>query len=404
MALPIGVKIAVGGSAATVVVAASLVGIGAMGNGGSSGCGSSSTTSTAPGTTVGYKPGSNGDNPALFTTIITSPGVNNRFIMSTLFGSNIEAGWDNNASGAGGIGVFQIQEPGVVHPDITVAQARDPVYATHYMTPAYIAALGKVPDELWTTDPVQAAEQVAYLAERPLLDYYVNRGADTVNASYAAARSVMVAYHVSTDFTTAGPGVPNLQVAAGTLTALDNTSCQLGGNGSSGNLAVSYAGTTATEQRKTVVAAAESMIGVPYSFGAGNASGPTLGQCTGDGGWNDCHIVGIDCSGLTLFAYAKIGIPLNHNVATDFHMLSSFMVAHQGDSLANVKPGDMLFYRTDMTYQDPGHTGIYLGNGKMIHAPQSGELVQVTDVTTSYWTTEFAGAADPYGWLAAHKA
>src|SRR5579875_1248050 len=52
---------------------------------------------------------------------------------------------------------------------------------------------------------------------------------------------------------------------------------------------------------RNAVARAESWLGLPYSWAGGNAAGPTLGRCAPHtGGDLDCHVVGFDCSGLTM--------------------------------------------------------------------------------------------------------
>lgn len=54
----------------------------------------------------------------------------------------------------------------------------------------------------------------------------------------------------------------------------------------------------------TAVARARSWLGLPYSWAGGNAKGPSTGVCAHNGGDYDCHIVGFDCSGLTLYSWA----------------------------------------------------------------------------------------------------
>jgi len=72
-----------------------------------------------------------------------------------------------------------------------------------------------------------------------------------------------------------------------------------------------------------------------------------------------------DCSGLTMRAYQSAGVSLPH---------SSSAQSHYGRkvSLSALKPGDLLFYG-----QPISHVGIYLGGGKMVHAPRSGSRVKV---------------------------
>jgi cell wall-associated NlpC family hydrolase len=74
-----------------------------------------------------------------------------------------------------------------------------------------------------------------------------------------------------------------------------------------------------------------------------------------------------DCSGLTLAAYRTVGITLYHKASvqwTEVHHISR----------SQLQPGDLVFYR------NLGHVAIYIGSGKVIHAPAPGEVVQIASV------------------------
>ena len=75
-----------------------------------------------------------------------------------------------------------------------------------------------------------------------------------------------------------------------------------------------------------------------------------------------------DCSGLTQFAYRAAGIALPH---------SSGMQSRVGTpvSLSALQPGDLLFF-----YSPVSHVGMYIGNGQMVHAGTSGDVVKVIDL------------------------
>lgn len=72
-----------------------------------------------------------------------------------------------------------------------------------------------------------------------------------------------------------------------------------------------------------------------------------------------------DCSGLTMRAYQSAGVSLPHSSAAQSRLGKQI-------SLKSIKPGDLLFYGRPVS-----HVGIYLGGGKMVHAPRSGSRVKV---------------------------
>ncbi|MDO4908509.1 MAG: NlpC/P60 family protein [Corynebacterium sp.] len=125
---------------------------------------------------------------------------------------------------------------------------------------------------------------------------------------------------------------------------------------------------------ETVISRAQSQLGVPYAWGGGNANGPTKG--IRDGGvadsYGDYNKVGFDCSGLVMYAFAGVGINLPHYSGYQYE---------RGQKIdpKNMQRGDLIFY-------GPGgatHVAIYLGNGQMIEAPQSGDVVKVSPVRWS---------------------
>ena len=124
-------------------------------------------------------------------------------------------------------------------------------------------------------------------------------------------------------------------------------------------------------QIEAVIARAESQVGVPYVWGGGDNNGPTGGLR--DGGvadsFGDFNQSGFDCSGLVKYAYAAAGLDLPHYTGAQYQ---------QGKKVPrdNAKRGDLIFY-------GPGgnqHVAIYLGDGQMIEAPQSGQTVSVVPV------------------------
>ncbi|WP_314223646.1 C40 family peptidase [Streptomyces zaehneri] len=143
-----------------------------------------------------------------------------------------------------------------------------------------------------------------------------------------------------------------------------------------------------TGKVRTVIGAALSQRGVPYSWGGGNESGKSYGICCSPSGKSGAAIKGFDCSGLTQYAYARAGISLPR-VAASQAGAGKRIPASLG-TLA-LKPGDLVFFATapgrDSTIY---HVGIYLGSGQMINAPRPGAVVRLDAVNTM---SGYAGGA-----------
>jgi cell wall-associated NlpC family hydrolase len=102
-------------------------------------------------------------------------------------------------------------------------------------------------------------------------------------------------------------------------------------------------------------------VGVPYRWGGESPE------------------TGFDCSGLVRWAYGRVGIELPHN---------SYALYGTGRRVAEsgMKPGDILFF------EGLGHVGIYLGRGRMVHAPQTGRNVEVVRLGTTNYGSRLIGA------------
>jgi cell wall-associated NlpC family hydrolase len=108
-----------------------------------------------------------------------------------------------------------------------------------------------------------------------------------------------------------------------------------------------------SEAAQIAIGAAMAQRGKPYVWAAG---GPGA----------------FDCSGLTSYAYRAAGISLPH---------SSRMQSQMGQAVArdDLQPGDLVFF-----YSPVSHVGIYIGDGQMVHAPTSGDVVKVAPLMSGF--------------------
>lgn len=118
-----------------------------------------------------------------------------------------------------------------------------------------------------------------------------------------------------------------------------------------------------------VIRRAMSQLGVPYSWGGGNANGPARGIDQGAG------TVGFDCSGLMLYAFAGVGIKLDHYSGSQYN-------AGRKVPSSQMQRGDLIFYGSNASQ----HEAMYLGDGMMIEAPYTGSVVKISPVRTSGMT------------------
>ncbi|MFC8277799.1 NlpC/P60 family protein [Streptomyces sp. NPDC057271] len=126
-----------------------------------------------------------------------------------------------------------------------------------------------------------------------------------------------------------------------------------------------------SETAAIAIGAASRMIGLPYSWGGGNATGPTTGSCCSPNGRSGESIRGFDCSGLVVYAYAKAGITLPRTAAQQY-------AASQHINPADLQPGDLVFYGNSAA--SIHHVGIYIGRGQMLNAPRPGTDVRIDPI------------------------
>jgi cell wall-associated NlpC family hydrolase len=128
--------------------------------------------------------------------------------------------------------------------------------------------------------------------------------------------------------------------------------------------------------RDALVDLAMSLRDIPYASGGNTPS------------------TGFDCSGFVRYVFAHaIGMRLPANAASQF--LAGLKV-----SRGRLKTGDLVFFHTSGKRRI-SHVGIYLSDGRFIHAPTNGKSVEVSSLHESYWSRRFAGARRPQAIVAA---
>ena len=131
-------------------------------------------------------------------------------------------------------------------------------------------------------------------------------------------------------------------------------------SGSSGGSPTPSAPAPPPSSHSSVVSIALQYLGVPYVWGGASPSG-------------------FDCSGLTMYAYAKVGVYLPHNAAMQYGMGTPV-------SRSQLAPGDLVFFN------GLSHVGMYIGGGRFVHAPHTGDVVKISSLSDSWYASTFVGA------------
>lgn len=113
----------------------------------------------------------------------------------------------------------------------------------------------------------------------------------------------------------------------------------------------------------SIINTAMNYLGVPYVWGGSTPSG-------------------FDCSGFVQYVFKKNGVSLPRTAASQSGVGTSV-------SRSNLQPGDLVFFSNGGGIS---HVGIYIGNGNMVHAPHTGDVVKVTSINSSYYISHYAGA------------
>jgi cell wall-associated NlpC family hydrolase len=110
-----------------------------------------------------------------------------------------------------------------------------------------------------------------------------------------------------------------------------------------------------------VIAIAMQYLGIPYVWGGASPS------------------QGFDCSGLTTYVFAQIGISLPHHAASQY----GYGVPVSREDL---QPADLVFF------DGLGHMGMYIGGGQFIHAPHTGDVVKISSIYEDWYAARWVGA------------
>jgi cell wall-associated NlpC family hydrolase len=139
------------------------------------------------------------------------------------------------------------------------------------------------------------------------------------------------------------------------------------------------AGSGSASAAQTAIDAAMAHLGLPYAWGGGGTRGPGPGMDPDEG------VIGFDCSGLTQYAYARAGISIPRNARAQYLALPKV-------SSDDLQAGDLVFWGSDPSDPDSiTHVALYLGGGKVVQAPESGDVVKVSVL----WWRNYVGAARP---------
>ncbi len=113
-----------------------------------------------------------------------------------------------------------------------------------------------------------------------------------------------------------------------------------------------------------IAALAVSLVGAPYHFGGADAAG-------------------FDCSGLALYVHERVGVTIPRTA-------SEQQRAARPVPLGHLSPGDLLFFRIRSRHID--HVGVYVGDGRFVHAPRAGVAVAYGDLAERYYRSHLIAA------------
>ena len=121
---------------------------------------------------------------------------------------------------------------------------------------------------------------------------------------------------------------------------------------------------TPIDKGQKIAELARAMLGSPYKYGGNSPSG-------------------FDCSGLVFYTHGKLGIPAPRTSLQQFRTAKAI-------SSTQLRSGDLVFFK--LNKHKVSHVGIYIGQGRFVHAPVSGKRVSVNNLHDEFWKPRFVGA------------
>ena len=123
---------------------------------------------------------------------------------------------------------------------------------------------------------------------------------------------------------------------------------------------------TANNPGATAASIAKGQVGVPYRYGGNTPAG-------------------FDCSGLVQYSYAAAGVNIPRTTSGQWATMSPV-------DRSEMRAGDLLFFEISGKMS---HVGLYLGNGRFVHAPSSGKEVSIESLGSGYYRKAFIRAGRP---------
>lgn len=153
----------------------------------------------------------------------------------------------------------------------------------------------------------------------------------------------------------------------GKSTGITPSAAALNGSSASTGSSSSTSSSTGSATGAQIVAEAQKYLGYRYVYGGASPS------------------TGFDCSGFVYYVLKQVGYS-PYRTPADQYKQGTYV------SKANLQPGDIVFFAGTGSTNAISHVGIYVGNGQIIHSPNSRSTVSYADITSGYWANHYYGA------------